>query len=173
MTSKQRCSAHPAQVVEITGGEPLLQANVHPLMTRLADHGRTVLLETSGACDISTCDPRVHRIVDLKTPESGEMERNDFANLEHLTMRDEIKFVIGSRRDYEWARDLTFEARLHERCRAVLFSPVHEQPRGLEIAGAPGLDRQSLVEWMLADGVPARFQVQLHKFIWDPATRGV
>ncbi|MFZ1221351.1 MAG: radical SAM protein, partial [Chthoniobacterales bacterium] len=111
-------------LVEITGGEPLLQKNVLPLMTRLADAGHTVLLETSGAHDIAAVDPRVHRIMDLKTPGSGECERNLFSNIEHLTERDEVKFVIGSREDYEWSRQQVQQFRLSERCRAVLFSPI-------------------------------------------------
>src|SRR6201985_2728505 len=111
-------------LVEITGGEPLLQKNVLPLMTMLADAGHTVLLETSGAHDISKVDARVHRITDLKTPGSGECDRNLFSNIEHLGERDEVKFVIGSREDYEWSREQLQRHRLNERCRAVLFSPI-------------------------------------------------
>jgi 7-carboxy-7-deazaguanine synthase len=149
-------------LVEITGGEPLLQKNVLPLMTLLADAGRTVLLETSGAHDISLVDPRVHRIMDLKTPGSGEAERNLFANIEHLTTRDEVKFVIGSREDYEWSRRYLREHRLAERCRAVLFSPIFGR-----------IDPREIVEWVLADNLPVRFQLQMHKFIWTPTERGV
>src|SRR5437660_585577 len=111
-------------LVEITGGEPLLQKNVLPLMTALCDAGKTVLIETSGALDISRIDPRVHRIMDLKTPSSGECARNLWSNIEHLTKRDEVKFVIGSREDYEWSRAKVHEYRLAERCGCVLFSPV-------------------------------------------------
>src|SRR5947208_8999315 len=111
-------------LVEITGGEPLLQKNVLQLMTILCDAGHTVLLETSGAHDISAVDPRVHRIMDLKTPGSGECERNLFSNIGHLTARDEVKFVIGSREDYEWSREQVPRYQLNERCRAVLFSPI-------------------------------------------------
>src|SRR5438876_7290250 len=111
-------------LVEITGGEPLLQKNVLPLMTMLADAGHTVLLETSGAHDIAPVDPRVHRIMDLKTPGSGECARNLFSNMEHLTERDEVKFVIGSREDYEWSREQVAHFGLAGRCRAVLFSPI-------------------------------------------------
>jgi 7-carboxy-7-deazaguanine synthase len=166
------CS-YPARLVEITGGEPLLQKRVHTLMSRLCDRGRTVLVETSGACDISVCDPRVIRILDLKTPGSGEADRNLLANLDHLTDRDEVKFVITDRADYEWARGMIGEHRLIERCQAVLMSPVFEQPRGLEIAGAAGLPMRDLAEWILADGLDVRLQTQLHKLIWDPQTRGV
>jgi 7-carboxy-7-deazaguanine synthase len=164
---------HPTELVEITGGEPLLQPNVHRLMTRLCDRGRTVLIETSGACDISACDPRVIRILDLKTPGSGEVDRNLLANLAHLTERDEVKFVILDRGDYEWAKSMITEHRLTERCGEVLMSPVFEQPAGLEIAGARGLPMRDLAEWILADGLDVRLQTQLHKFIWDPQTRGV
>ena len=139
-----------------------MQKNVLPLMTMLADAGRTVLLETSGAHDISAVDPRVHRIMDLKTPGSGEVARNLFSNLEHLTPRDEVKFVIGSREDYEWSRAQVREHRLAERCRAVLFSPIFGR-----------IDPREIVEWVLADNLPVRFQLQMHKFIWTPTQRGV
>ncbi|MBT8487087.1 MAG: radical SAM protein [Phycisphaerales bacterium] len=165
--------AHPATLVEITGGEPLLQRAVHDLVRALADAGRTVLIETSGACDISTCDPRAIRILDLKTPGSGEVDRNLLENLEHLTDRDEVKFVITDRADYEWARSMIRTHRLPERCRDVLLSPVFEQAAGLEILGAGGLPLRDLAEWILEDGLAVRLQTQLHKWIWDPQTRGV
>ena len=149
-------------LVEVTGGEPLLQKNVLPLMTLLAEAGRTVLLETSGAHDISEVDSRVHRIMDLKTPGSGEVGRNLFSNIEHLTSRDEVKFVIGSREDYEWSCARLREHRLAERCRAVLFSPIFGR-----------IDPREIVEWILADNLPVRFQLQMHKFIWTPTQRGV
>jgi 7-carboxy-7-deazaguanine synthase len=154
--------AYECPLVEITGGEPLLQKNVLPLMTMLADVDRAVLLETSGAHDISAVDPRVHRIMDLKTPGSGEVTRNLFSNIEHLTPRDEVKFVIGSREDYEWSRARLREHRLADRCRAVLFSPIFGR-----------IDPREIVEWILADKLPVRFQLQMHKFIWTPAQRGV
>jgi 7-carboxy-7-deazaguanine synthase len=154
--------AYDCPLVEVTGGEPLLQKNVLPLMTLLADAGRTVLLETSGAHDISAVDPRVHRIMDLKTPGSGEVERNLLSNIAHLTERDEVKFVIGSREDYEWSRAKLQEHRLAERCRAVLFSPIFGR-----------IDPREIVEWVLADKLPVRFQLQMHKFIWTPTQRGV
>lgn len=149
-------------LVEITGGEPLLQKNVLPLMTMLADAGHTVLLETSGAHDISKVDPRVHRIMDLKTPGSGECDRNLLSNIEHLTKRDEIKFVIGSREDYDWSRQQIESYALTDRCGTVLFSPIFDR-----------IDPRQIVEWILADRLPVRFQLQMHKFIWSPTERGV
>ncbi len=154
--------AFKCQLVEITGGEPLLQKNVLSLMAMLADAGQTVLLETSGAHDISLVDARVHRIMDLKTPGSGECERNLFSNIEHLTQRDEVKFVIGSREDYEWSRDKVLRYNLAERCHAVLFSPIFGR-----------IDPREIVEWILADNLRVRFQLQMHKFIWSPTKRGV
>jgi 7-carboxy-7-deazaguanine synthase len=135
---------------------------VLPLMTMLVDAGRTILLETSGAHDISAIDPRVHRIMDLKTPGSGEVTKNLFGNIAHLTARDEVKFVIGSREDYEWSRAQLREHRLNERCHAVLFSPIFGR-----------IDPRQIVEWILADQLPVRFQLQMHKFIWKPTQRGV
>ena len=149
-------------LVEITGGEPLLQKNVLPLMTMLADAGRTILLETSGAHDISAVDPRVHRIVDLKTPGSGEVQRNLWSNMEHLTKLDEVKCVIGSREDYEWSLEKTRQFDLTNRCHAVLFSPIFGR-----------IDPRQIVEWILADNLDVRFQLQMHKFIWTPTQRGV
>ena len=149
-------------LVEVTGGEPLLQPNCVPLLAMLCDAGFEVLLETSGAHDIAPVDPRVHRIIDLKTPSSGECARNLYANIGHLTARDEVKFVIGSREDYEWAREKMREYDLAAKVRAVLFSPVFGK-----IAPA------DIVAWMLEDRVPARFQLQMHKFIWEPRARGV
>src|ERR1700736_2331805 len=149
-------------LVEITGGEPLLQKNVLPLMKTLCDAGHTVLLETSGAHDISPVDPRVHRIMDLKTPGSGEVEKNLWSNIEHLTPRDEVKFVIGSREDYEWSRERVDRFSLPTRCHAVLFSPIFGR-----------IDPRQIVEWILADKLDVRFQLQMHKFIWTPTQRGV
>src|SRR5436190_12547516 len=149
-------------LVEITGGEPLLQKNVLSLMTMLADAGQTVLLETSGAHDVSKVDSRVHRIMDLKTPGSGECARNLFSNIEHLTKRDEVKFVIGSREDYEWSREEVRRHALAKRCRTVLFSPIFGR-----------IDPREIVDWILADKLPVRFQLQMHKFIWAPTQNGV
>ncbi|MEX0886518.1 MAG: radical SAM protein [Phycisphaeraceae bacterium] len=160
-------------LVEVTGGEPLLQPNVHPLMARLADAGHTVLLETSGACDISPCDDRVIRIMDLKAPDSGESHRNHWPNIEHLAARDEVKLVLSSRRDYEWARDIIREHALADRVAAVLVSGVHEMPAGRELPGTPGLPLHDLATWVIEDRLPVRVQTQLHKLIWHPLARGV
>lgn len=162
-----------ASLVEVTGGEPLLQQGVHSMMSQLCDAGRTVLLETSGACDISVCDPRVIRILDLKTPASGEADRNLMENIDHLRPHDEVKFVICDREDYLWARDLVGRHGLAGRVAAVLFSPVHEQPAGDEIPGMAGLDPADLAAWILEDALPVRLQIQLHKVIWHPSRRGV
>jgi 7-carboxy-7-deazaguanine synthase len=154
--------AFDCPLVEVTGGEPLLQKNVLPLMTQLCDAGKTVLIETSGAHDIGKIDPRVHRIMDLKTPGSGECARNLWSNVPLLTKKDEVKFVIGSREDYEWSREQVQKHALAERCGCVLFSPIFGRILPREI-----------VDWMVADRVPARFQLQMHKFIWDPKQKGV
>jgi len=167
--SKMKLSEIVAQVlafdcplVEITGGEPLLQKNTLPLMRELCDHQKTLLLETSGAHDISRIDPRVHRIMDLKTPGSGESERNRYENIAFLTRRDEVKFVIGSREDYLWSKQKIQEFQLVDRCGTVLFSPIFGR-----------IDPRSIVEWMLEDRLRVRFQLQMHKFIWAPETKGV
>jgi 7-carboxy-7-deazaguanine synthase len=149
-------------MVEVTGGEPLLQKNVFPLMTAFCNAGKTVLIETSGAHDISRIDPRVHRIMDLKTPGSGECARNLMENIPHLAKRDEVKFVIGSREDYEWSRGIVREHNLSARVNCVLFSPIFGR-----------IDPRQIVEWMLEDKLPVRFQLQMHKFIWEPRARGV
>ena len=167
--SKMKLSEIVAQVlafdcplVEITGGEPLLQKNTLPLMRELCDRQKTLLLETSGAHDISRIDPRVHRIMDLKTPGSGESERNRYENIAFLTRRDEVKFVIGSREDYLWSKQKIQEFELVDRCGTVLFSPIFGR-----------IDPRTIVEWMLEDRLRVRFQLQMHKFIWAPETRGV
>ena len=149
-------------LVEITGGEPLLQKNVLLLMSMLCDAGQTVLLETSGAHDISKVDRRVHRIMDLKTPGSGEVEKNLWSNIDHLESGDEVKFVIGSREDYEWSCDKVRRFDLPKRCHAVLFSPIFGR-----------IDPRKIVDWILADRLDVRFQLQMHKFIWTPTQRGV
>ena len=163
----------PGRLIEVTGGEPLLQKNVHPLMAALCDAGHTVLIETSGACDISVCDPRVIRIMDLKTPGSGEAHRNLWANLEHLTPRDEVKFVLTGRADYEWMKRKLAEHNLARRVHAVLVSAVNHVAPGQEVAGCEGMSITDLAEWCLADRLPVRVQTQLHKLIWDPLARGV
>jgi 7-carboxy-7-deazaguanine synthase len=149
-------------VVEITGGEPLLQQEVYPLMQRLLDEGRTVMLETGGHLSVDRVPVGVIRVIDVKCPGSGESARNHWANLEHLRPTDEIKFVITDRADYEYARDVVTKHRLIGRCAAVLFSPVH---------GAQ--DARALAEWVLADRLAVRVQLQTHKYIWDATTRGV
>ena len=149
-------------LVEITGGEPLLQKNVLPLMSALCDAGKTVLIETSGAHDISRIDPRVHRIMDLKTPGSGECARNLWSNIAHLTPRDEVRFVIGSREDYEWSREQLRTLDLAARCGCVLFSTIFDR-----------IEPREIVDWIVADKLPVRFQLQMHKFIWDPKQKGV
>ncbi|MEL7059492.1 MAG: radical SAM protein [Acidobacteriota bacterium] len=149
-------------LVELTGGEPLLQPGARPLMEDLCNAGYEVLLETGGGVDISDVDPRVHRIVDVKCPGSGEMDGMHWPNLEVLGPRDELKFVLLDETDYLWARDLVQREALAERCGAVHFSPVHGT-----------VDLQTLAAWILRDRLPVRFQLQLHKFIWSPETRGV
>ena len=149
-------------LVEITGGEPLLQAEVRTLMTELCDAGKTVLLETSGAHDVSDVDPRVHIIMDLKCPDSGESHRNRWANLAALKPTDEIKFVIASRRDWDWAASAIREHRLDERF-TCLVSCVFSGVQPVELVG-----------WLLESGLHrVRMQLQMHKYIWDPKTRGV
>ena len=172
----ERVASYGCGFVEVTGGEPMLQARVHGFMRTLLDRGHEVAIETSGACDIDAggdCDPRVVRIVDLKTPGSGESGRNDWANVERLRPTDEVKFVICDRADYEWARGVVRERDLPGRVAAVLFSPVFEQAPGLEILGAKGLPMRDLAAWILEDRLDVTLQAQLHKFIWEPQTRGV
>src|SRR6185436_7219918 len=149
-------------LVEITGGEPLLQDEVYPLMERLHASGHTVMLETGGHRPIDRVPADVVKIVDVKCPGSGEAGRNEWSNLDRLAAHDEVKFVIQDRADYEFARDVIARYDLPARCAAVLLSPVH----GV-------LDGRTLSEWMLGDRVPARLQLQLHKYIWHPDTRGV
>jgi 7-carboxy-7-deazaguanine synthase len=154
-------------IVEITGGEPLIHRNAFVLAERLVDEGFTVLVETSGAIDVSPLDPRVHRIMDLKCPGSGEESRNMWSNLDHLTGRDEIKFVIAGREDYEWARAVIRDRALDRRVergelRALLFSPVWES-----------MDFRELAQWVLEDRLPVRYQIQLHKIIWGANVHGV
>ena len=166
-------------LVELTGGEPLLQKNSLPLMQALCDDGFTVLIETSGAHDISKIDPRVRRIMDLKCPSSGEVERNLFSNLAHLQATDEIKFVIGAREDYEWAKQQIAAHRLAALC-PLLFSWVHplapaQHNKVLKKvpAGLTPISRKELAEEIIADALPVRFQIQQHKIIWPPEQRGV
>jgi 7-carboxy-7-deazaguanine synthase len=169
----------PLPMVELTGGEPLLQAGSLPLMRALCDEGYAVLLETSGALDIAPVDPRVRRIMDLKCPSSGESDRNRWENLTHLGATDEVKFVIGTIQDYVWAKRVLIERQLGLVC-PVLFSwvtplQIEQQDPALNpaLAGQTPISRRELAERMIADALPARFQVQLHKVIWPPAQRGV
>jgi 7-carboxy-7-deazaguanine synthase len=149
-------------LVEVTGGEPLLQADVYPLMESLLARGRTVLLETGGHRSTARVPAGVVTILDVKCPGSGESEKNDWSNLERLQPHDEVKFVITDRTDYEYAREIVARHDLAGRAAAIHFSPVH----GV-------MDARTLSEWVLADNLPVRVQLQLHKYIWDPATRGV
>ena len=156
-------------LVEITGGEPLLQPEVVPLSQKLLDSGYRVMVETSGERPVAALPREVIKIVDVKCPDSGEPGTFRMENLEALDAKDEIKFVISSRRDYEFSREFTVQHDLARRVHQVIFSPVHADPAG----EWPGLNAQELVEWILADGLPVRLGLQMHKFIWHPATRGV
>jgi 7-carboxy-7-deazaguanine synthase len=154
--------ARGCDVVEVTGGEPLLQPDVYPLMRRLLDSGKTVLIETGGHRSIADVPAGVIRIMDVKCPGSGESDRNEWANLKHLNGNDEVKFVIADRADYEFAREVVRREGLIGKVNAVLFSPVHGE-----------LDPKLLSEWVIADRLPVRVQLQVHKYIWSPTTRGV
>ena len=153
----ERVAAFACSTVCVTGGEPLAQKNCLPLLLALCDAGHSVSLETSGALDIGDVDPRVARIVDLKAPGSGEAAKNRWENLDLLTPEDELKFVLASREDYDWAVSACHQRRVFERC-PVLFSPVQGQ-----------LDPAQLAQWILDDRLPVRFQLQLHKVLWDNA----
>ncbi|MFZ5468875.1 MAG: radical SAM protein [Myxococcota bacterium] len=158
----ERVKALQAPLVEVTGGEPLLQPGVYPLMEALLAARLTVLLETSGAIDVRLVPPAVRKIVDLKTPSSGEHDRNDWRVLDSMGEHDELKFVIGSREDYQWSKAVVEERHLAARPFGLLFSTVF---------GA--LPPRSLAEWIIADRLPVRFQLQQHKVVWDPQARGV
>ena len=149
------------QLVEITGGEPLLQKEVYPLMNSLIDSDYTVLLETGGSIDVGKVNAKVIKIMDLKCPSSGECDRNLYANIEKLQPHDEIKFVIGTREDYLWTKKILEEHRLTERF-PVLLSTVFNE-----------IEPKQVVGWLLEDNLNVRFQLQIHKYIWDPSTRGV
>lgn len=146
-----------AHYVTVTGGEPLAQKTCLELLTKLCDQGYEVSLETSGALDISDVDPRVIKIVDLKTPGSGECARNLYENISHLLPHDQVKFVICDRVDYEWSKNLLQEHKLNERCE-ILFSPSYQQLSATDIAN-----------WILEDHLPVRLQIQLHKYLWGDA----
>ena len=153
-----RIAAYRPRYVCVTGGEPLAQPDCIPLLERLCDAGYEVSLETSGALDISMTDVRVSRVVDLKTPGSGEMARNRYENIVHLTPNDQIKFVICSREDYDWAVSKLIEYRLDTRAGEVLFSPSHGQ-----------VEARKLADWIVSDNLPVRLQLQLHKLLWNDA----
>src|SRR6185312_1706616 len=174
-----RVAVRRMPLVELTGGEPLLQPNSLPLMKSLCDDGFTVLLETSGALDIALVDPRVRRIMDLKCPSSGEVERNRWENIAHLKSTDEIKFVVGTVEDYHWLKQQIAQHKLDAIC-PLLVSWVHplapeQQDKSLKKvpAGQTAITRLQLVEKIIADALPVRFQAQLHKIIWPPEQRGV
>ena len=158
----EQVDAYGSPLVEVTGGEPLLQEDVYPLMERLLGAGRTVLLETGGQIDVSRVPGAVIKVMDVKCPASGESDKVEWANIDRLGSRDQVKFVIQDRGDYEFARDTVTRHALDRRCAAVLFSPVH----GV-------LDPKSLSEWILEDRLPVRLQLQLHKHIWGADVRGV
>ena len=157
----QAVKSYNCALVEVTGGEPLVQKDAFPLMDLLIKAGYTVLLETGGSIDVGNVNPRVIKIMDLKCPSSGECERNLYTNIDKLQPDDEIKFVIGNREDYVWSKEMLERYRLSERF-PVLFSTVFRQ-----------LEPKQLVEWILQDKLKVRFQLQMHKYVWDPATRGV
>lgn len=158
----ERSLAFGAPLVELTGGEPLLQPGSFPLMTELCDRGRTVLVETSGEADIRHVDPRVHKVMDLKCPASGESHRNRWSNLEYLTPRDEIKFVLSDRRDYDWMLAVIEERQLASVTPNLLASTVFGE-----------LSPKALVQWVLEDKLAVRVQLQLHKYIWGATQEGV
>ncbi|HYQ40175.1 MAG TPA: 7-carboxy-7-deazaguanine synthase QueE [Pseudomonas sp.] len=151
-----RVASYRPRYVCVTGGEPLAQPNCIPLLAALCEAGYEVSLETSGALDITPVDTRVSRVVDLKTPGSGEVGRNRYENLVELTRNDQVKFVVCSREDYEWAVSKLIEYRLDQRAGEVLMSPSHQQ-----------LEPRTLAEWVIADNLPVRLQLQLHKYLWN------
>ena len=156
-----RVRSYSCPLVEVTGGEPLAQSECLPLLARLCDEGLTVLLETSGALETAGVDPRAHIILDVKCPGSGMSDRMHWPNVERLRPHDEAKFVINDRADYEWAKERVERFQIDRRC-PVLFSPVFGT-----------LEPRQLAEWVLADRLPVRYQLQLHKLIWSPDMRGV
>lgn len=152
----ERVAGYKPQYVCVTGGEPLAQPNCIPLLRRLCDVGYQVSLETSGALDVSAVDPRVSKVIDLKTPGSAEVGRNRYENIEYLTRNDQVKFVICSRDDYDWAVSKLIEYRLDQRAGEVLFSPSHHQ-----------VDVRALADLIIDDNLPVRLQLQLHKILWN------
>ncbi len=171
LAGRAEMSGAPVSVplIELTGGEPLLQEEIYPLAEKLLAAGYAVMIETSGERFIGGLPREVVKIVDVKCPDSGEPDTFEMRNLEALSENDEVKFVLSTRRDYEFAREFTSQHGLAQRVKQVLFSPVFEDPQGKWA----GLEPRTLVEWILEDGLPVRLGLQLHKFIWDPATKGV
>ena len=169
LSSRKPEAPRDISLVELTGGEPLLQPEVIPLAEKLLAAGFKVMVETSGERPVAGLPREVIKIADVKCPDSGEADTFLMENLGELDQKDEIKFVISSRRDYEFARDFTIQHGLSNLVHEVVFSPVHADPEG----AWPGMNAQSLAEWILADGLPVRLGLQVHKFIWHPATRGV
>lgn len=157
----EKIKSYNCNVVEITGGEPLLQSNVHSLMKQLCDENFTVLLETSGSLSIENVDDRVINILDFKTPSSKMEKKNDFKNVEFLKETDEIKFVIGSRKDYNWSKEIVEKYQLDKKVK-ILFSSVFDK-----------IEHKELVNWILEDNLNVRYQLQMHKYIWDPEQTGV
>ncbi|HWY45457.1 MAG TPA: radical SAM protein [Candidatus Sulfotelmatobacter sp.] len=162
-------AAATVSLVELTGGEPLLQEEIYPLAEKLVAAGYTVMIETSGEKFVGRLPREVIKIVDVKCPDSGEADTFEMKNLDAVDEKDEIKFAISSRKDYEFAREFTREHGLSEKVKQVLFSPVFDDPEGKW----KGLEPRQLVEWMLEDGLAVRLGLQLHKFVWHPATKGV
>ena len=167
--SKGRDGKGAVRLVELTGGEPLLQEEIYPLAEQLLEAGYSVMIETSGERFVGRLPKQVIKIVDVKCPDSGEPDTFDPRNLDELTLDDEMKFVISTRKDYEFARQFVRDNRLAGRVNEILFSPVHDDPQGKW----KGLEARSLVEWILEDGLKVRLGLQLHKIVWDPATKGV
>jgi len=157
----EKVSEYDCRLVEITGGEPLIQSNVHPLMTKLSDKGYQVLLETAGHMDISQVDERVHRIMDVKCPSSNESEKMLWENINYLTKKDEVKFVIGDKTDFDYAVNVIEKYKLNDKC-GILLSPVFNKIDNITMAG-----------WILENKVPGRMQLQMHKYIWPRDKRGV
>jgi len=168
-------SLAPVKLVEFTGGEPMLQEReLLPMMDRLLDKGYTLMIETSGERPLAKVPKAVHKIMDVKCPASGESGRFHLENLEALTSRDEVKFVISDRADYEFAREFIEQNNLAARCGQILLSPAFSKtPTSQRTADNCVLDPRLLVEWMLADHAPARLSLQIHKFIWEPLKKGV
>ena len=158
----EKVISYNSNMVEITGGEPLLQKSVLPLMAQLCDKGLSVLIETSGNRDISEIDSRVNIIMDLKTPSSGESHQNRYENIENISQKDEVKFVIGDRNDYDWSKDQISKFELDKQCGNIIFSPVFDK-----------ISYPDLVDWILENKLDVTFQLQMHKFIWDPNKNGV